>query len=717
MTRTVYAVALFAAMSFLAPARAQPVLNVLSPTPGTVYHPQGVALFFLSDGASFECAVDLSPIVCVPDTLISLAGLAGGAHRVEILARDASGAASAASVQFIVDATAPTIGDITMTPSLGETTGPNPAFSFQSDSDLSNAVFDCRVDGMPIECRPGEPFQFPFQLFDGTGYSLHIVATDFVGNRSAATFSFNVDSRGPVFDPAATVAPGESPVCPRSTPETQIRWESFDPSRPVRYRCSLDGGPLGPCNAVSGQAPNFPWRCLPNGQHTLTVLGYDFFDNASVPLSLRLVVDPQAVRTLGGQCPVNACAGPDRAADEGAPVALDGSLSTFDALVWTQIGGPQVSLSSTSAVAPSLTTPALSGRSGSQVLTFQLEARIGADADLDTVDVTVRNGNLAPEAHASAEPAVKEASSVTLSGLPSFDPDGDAIAAYEWTQTGGAAVALSSAGAAQPTFTAPTLAGGIAGTETLAFQLRVSDGVLWSAPASVSVVVEQVDHAPVADAGPDQTRTEGALVTLDGSASSDADGDGLAYAWTQISGEAVVLADSSSATPSFTAPQVPAGGSTRLGFQLAVSDSRLSSTAQVSVTVQDSNDPPSCGTARPTRAYLWPPNHRMAAVGIDGVTDRDNGRIGIAITGVSQDEPVNDTGDGDTSPDAVLQGASVLLRAERAAGGNGRVYQVRFTASDGQGGSCGGTVQVVVPATAAPGSIVNDGAVYDSTAR
>lgn len=38
-----------------------------------------------------------------------------------------------------------------------------------------------------------------------------------------------------------------------------------------------------------------------------------------------------------------------------------------------------------------------------------------------------------------------------------------------------------------------------------------------------------------------------------------------------------------------------------------------------------------------------------------------------------------------------------LFRAERAGTGNGQVYQVHFTATDDQGGSCNGSVKVGVP--------------------
>ena len=81
------------------------------------------------------------------------------------------------------------------------------------------------------------------------------------------------------------------------------------------------------------------------------------------------------------------------------------------------------------------------------------------------------------------------------------------------------------------------------------------------------------------------------------------------------------------------------------------------------------------------------------------------------MTGVTQDEPVNGLGDGDTSPDAVIQGNQVLLRAKRAGNGNGRVYQMIFTANDGFGGSC--TETVCVSRDRGGARCVNDGQLYN----
>ena len=95
------------------------------------------------------------------------------------------------------------------------------------------------------------------------------------------------------------------------------------------------------------------------------------------------------------------------------------------------------------------------------------------------------------------------------------------------------------------------------------------------------------NRVPTANAGPDQDVDETSTVNLDGSASSDLDGDALSFSWRQTAGTAVTLSDAAVSTPSFTAPDVAAGNPETLTFELTVSDGTATDSDTVSVTVTE----------------------------------------------------------------------------------------------------------------------------------
>ncbi|MET0406453.1 MAG: M36 family metallopeptidase, partial [Cystobacter sp.] len=188
----------------------------------------------------------------------------------------------------------------------------------------------------------------------------------------------------------------------------------------------------------------------------------------------------------------------------------------------------------------------------------------------------------APIVSAGADVTVPERTNQSLQGSAS-DPEDNALT-YAWTQLSGPAVTLTGANTLNPSFVAPE----VTATTAVVFQLSASNGGS-SATDTVTVTVTNVNRAPTVNAGVAGVVDERESYTLMGSA-SDADGDALTYAWTQVSGPSVELTNASALQATFVAPEVTADET--LTFVLSVSDGQTTVEASVDVVVRQVNRAP-----------------------------------------------------------------------------------------------------------------------------
>jgi uncharacterized repeat protein (TIGR01451 family) len=248
------------------------------------------------------------------------------------------------------------------------------------------------------------------------------------------------------------------------------------------------------------------------------------------------------------------------------------------------------------------------------------------------------------------------------------------------------------------------------------------------------VILRYVANAPpAANAGPDVTVTEGATVTLNGLGSTDPENNIQSYAWTQVTGTNVTLSNPNTAQASFVAG-APVGSSETLTFRLTVTDAfGLTSTDDISVTVQAASNPPppAAGGGNSVFDYLDPATQRTFRVHVfeqngtftlDRTRDIDylivgGGGGGGAIAGggggaggLRQGTQTNQAagsypvivglggaGDNRTStPDAPVDGGgngnpSSVFGVEAAGGGGGGTFNFdSFNGAGRNGGSGGG---------------------------
>jgi hypothetical protein len=310
------------------------------------------------------------------------------------------------------------------------------------------------------------------------------------------------------------------------------------------------------------------------GSYTVTYNVTDAAGNLAMP-----VVRTVNVTTRANNAPV-ADAGLDQTVQVNDTVTLDGSSSSDldgDTLTYswslTSPTGSSATLSDPSAVKPTFYVD----MPGSY--TAELTVNDG-NVDSATESVLINTTNSIPVADAGIDQTAPVGATVTLDGSHSIDVDGDPLT-FSWSLTlpAGSLASLSDSSEVKPTFDID-LPG------TYIAQLVVNDGTADSAVDTTSI--STTNSPPVADAGPDQTLLVEDTVFLDGSGSSDVDGDALSFSWslTKPAGSTTLLSDPSAVKPSFFV-DVPG----TYVVQLIVNDSALDSTADT-ITISTVNSPP-----------------------------------------------------------------------------------------------------------------------------
>ena len=400
-------------------------------------------------------------------------------------------------------------------------------------------------------------------------------------------------------------------------------------------------GPSVTLSDASAAAPSFSFDMT--GRTSPVVLVFSLETNDG---QLGSTADEVTITLTPNAIPV-AEAGADQAIQAftaQSVVTLDGSNSSDgdgDGLtyVWTQVSGPSVTLSDANAAAPTFSYDP-GANTASQTFVFDLivnDGRIDSAPDRIEIAVTPNNIPTANPGPAQTQTDYVIGSTIQLDGRGSGDPNGDQLT-YSWVQLSGPSVTLDDPTSATPTFTFDPTANGSpspTGQADFVFGLIVGDGVSQSPQAEVQIALT-VNEAPDADAGDNQTLetpADGDVITLDGTGSSDPEGDTLTYSWVQTSGRAITLSDATAQNPTFTYDFVdPLPAEESFTFSLIINDGNQDSEAD-SVTINVINNQAPTANAG---TDLGPINaDQLVTLNGGASSDPDNDTLTYAWTQVS----------------------------------------------------------------------------------
>ncbi|HEX4375228.1 MAG TPA: PKD domain-containing protein, partial [Puia sp.] len=477
----------------------------------------------------------------------SLSGLTvAGRYTFQLTVTDNNGATSKASVRITVVAAANT----------------NPIANAGADQAITLPVNSVTVDGSSSIDPGGTITQYLWTISGPAGssitnsgsvkttitnlvqgtYQVVLTITDNTSNTSSDTMNIvvNVAANKP---PVANAGSTQTITLPTSS-ATLDGSASFDPDGTIASYTWTQISGSSTATITGGTTATPTVSALVAGRYTFQLTVMDN-SGASSTATVRITV----VGAVNQPPTANAGANQEITLPLNS-ATLDGSGSedpdgTIASYAWTEISGPSTATTTGGTTATPTVTNLIQGTYIFQLTVKDNNGATSTDEVTVVVDAAV---NRAPVANAGVTQTITlPTSSASLDGSASFDPDGT-IASYAWTQISGPSTATIT-GAATAT---PTVSALVAGRYM--FQLTVTDNSGATAIATVRVtVLVAPNQAPVANAGVDQTISLPATsVSLDGTKSYDPDGTISSFRWTQVSGNAVTIVNSNTATPSVT---------------------------------------------------------------------------------------------------------------------------------------------------------------------
>jgi len=379
----------------------------------------------------------------------------------------------------------------------------NGALSSDPDGSIVTYEWDCDAsNGISYSAASASPVFSCSYTSTGTR-TLTLRVTDDDGATDTGTTTVAVTNQTPVAEAGGPYTGSQSVAMP------VFSFGSVDPDGSIvsyDWDCTSDGTYDTTTSSQTGATCTYPTI----GTYTITLRVTD--DDGATDFDT-------ATAQIGNQAPVAAPGGP-YAALQNTNVLIDGSQSadvdgTIVTYEWDCDSGDGVSFTSTGG-APVFTC------SYAAIGTYTVTLRVTDDdgaTDIETTQVVVSNGD--PVAVAGGPYSGSKNTPIAVDGSGSSDADGN-IVLYEWDCDEDEVIDITSSSPTGGTCTYPNI-----GTYTV--YLIVTDNNGGTDDDTATVTISPVD--PVADAGGPYAGTQGVPIAIDGSGSSDADGNIVTYEW------------------------------------------------------------------------------------------------------------------------------------------------------------------------------------------